>query len=222
MLSTWDDLWEFWDFWKFFENFEFHKIRLLTTEAVSPEAVLNSEPSKNTSEQLFFLSTSKIKDGVKFKFAESLQSVAIGCNQQQPTEHTHSRIFQKYIILYTVSCIDPKKWSFWSLTSLADSLKSTLVTNAVTHVTFVTGQFKKWDNQVWLSLIVGLKLHIMAFSSTDKNFTNEKNFWRSKIWTCGDHKLLWKAGILWDFNKNSKFSTIWVPLKQRIPDLKWH
>ena len=149
MLSTWDDLWEFWDFWKFFENFEFHKIRLLTTEAVSPEAVLNSEPSKNTSEQLFFLSTSKIKDGVKFKFADSqshcnqLQSVAISNNQL----NTHSRIlksrviviscnrlqsattnwthafqnFEKYIILYTVSCIDPKNEVFevWQVLRIA-------------------------------------------------------------------------------------------------------
>lgn len=68
-----------------FENFlrilNFIK-SVLTTEAVSPEAVLNSEPSKNTSEQLFFLSTSKIKDGVKFKFADaSLQSAAISNNQ---------------------------------------------------------------------------------------------------------------------------------------------
>ena len=83
-----------------FENFlrilNFIK-SVLTTEAVSPEAVLNSEPSKNTSEQLFFLSPSKIKDGVKFKFThqQMFSVISISWSHQQPAGlNTHSRFLK--------------------------------------------------------------------------------------------------------------------------------
>ena len=72
-----------------FENFlrilNFIK-SVLTTEAVSPEAVLNSEPSKNTSEQLFFSTRPKSKRGSNLssrttKCSESFQSAEIRNNQ---------------------------------------------------------------------------------------------------------------------------------------------
>ena len=47
---------------------------------------------------------------------------------------------------------------------------------------------------------MGSNFHIIVFSSTDKAFTTGKIL-KVKIWTCEDHKLLWKAEILWKFQQ---------------------
>ena len=139
MLSTWDDLWEFWDFWKFFENFEFHKISADYWSCI-PRSCSKFRTVKKYVGATFFFSARP-----KSKMGSNLSSQMRHCNQLQSatTNWTHIPEFWKvYNFIYGI-VYRSKKWSFWSLTSLADSLKSTFGTNAVTHVTFVTGQLKK-------------------------------------------------------------------------------
>ena len=96
-----DDLWEFWDFWKFFENFEFHKITADYWSCI-PRSCSKFRTVKKYVGATFFLSTSKIKDGVKFKVAgfpinttptaNSKQSPAINNNQLMTGDWDGTRI----------------------------------------------------------------------------------------------------------------------------------
>ena len=224
MLSTWDDLWEFWDFWKFFENFEFHKIRLLTTEAVSPEAVLNSEPSKNTSEQLFFSACPKSKMGSNLssrttRSAGSFQSAGISNNQLDWTRIPD--FWKVYNFIYGI-VYRSKKWSFWSLTSLADSLKSTRSDTCSDTCDICNGTIEKMRQSSLIEPNCWVQTSISSFFHPQIKLSRREKIWRWKFELVRTINCYEKPEFCENFNKNSKFSTIWVPLKQRIPDLKWH